>query len=194
MEATSSKRGKLVVISGPAGVGKSTIVRQALAATGAQYSVSVTTRPMRLGEVDGRDYRFVGRAAFEEMIREGRLLEWAEVFGNLYGTPSEPVQQAIAQGRTIILEIDVQGALQVAKAMPSAEFVLILPPDQRELEARLKGRGSEDEESLRRRLGKARQEIDTARASGVYHYIVVNDDLKQAVTEVVRIVQGESSE
>ncbi len=184
--------GKLVVISGPAGVGKSTIVKRALSRTGAAYSVSTTTRAPRPGEVDGRDYCFVDRPAFEKMIAEGRLLEWADVFGNLYGTPAEPVRRAIADGRTIILEIDVQGALQVYRLMPDATFVLIEPPGEQELYRRLAGRGTESPESLQRRFAKARQEIQAARDSGAYRYFVVNNDLETAVNEVVNIVKQET--
>ena len=120
-------RGKLVVVSGPSGVGKSTIDKEVVERSGAIFSVSITTRQPRPDEVDGRDYRFVDRETFERMIQRDRLLEWAEVFGNLYGTPSEPVRQAIADGQTILLEIDVQGALQVHEKMPDATFVLIAP-------------------------------------------------------------------
>lgn len=190
----SEKRGKLVVISGPAGVGKSTIVREVLRQTGAEFSVSATTRAPRAGEVDGRDYRFVGPPAFEKMVQQGQFLEWADVFGNLYGTPAEPVRKAILEGRTILLEIDVQGGMQVARSMPEATFVLIVPPDEAELERRLRGRGSEGEESLRRRLAKAQAEMEAARESGLYKHIVVNDDLEYSVPKVVKIVQGESSE
>ncbi|MFB3891480.1 MAG: guanylate kinase [Phycisphaerae bacterium] len=182
--------GKLVVISGPAGVGKSTIVERVLALTGAARSVSMTTRRPRANEVDGRDYYFVDRPRFEEMVRNGELLEWADVFGNLYGTPEAPVRKAMAEGRTIILAIDVQGGVQVYRKMPDATFILILPPSMEALEQRLRKRRSEDEASLRRRLGKAKEEIAIATGSGAYRWRVVNDELEQAVREVADIVKG----
>jgi guanylate kinase len=181
--------GKLVVISGPAGVGKTTIAAEVAVRVGAKLSVSATTRPPRAGEADGTHYRFVDRATFERMIARGEFLEHAEVFGRSYGTPAAPVKQAIADGRTVLLNIDVQGGLQVAAAMPNAVFVLLLPPNMDELRNRLAGRGSEDAAALERRLAKARQEIATATNSGVYKYNVVNDDLQRAIDEVVRIVE-----
>lgn len=183
------KTGKLVVISGPSGVGKSTIVRRALARAGASYSVSATTRRPRPGEVDGRDYDFVDRATFEKMIAEGQMLEWAEVFGDYYGTPAGPVREALAAGRTVVLEIDVQGGQQVHEKMPEAAFVFIRPPSEQELQRRLDGRGTEGPEALRRRLETARQEIRTADASGIYTHSVVNDDLGRAVDQVVQVIQ-----
>jgi len=152
----------------------------------------VTTRRPRPGEVDGRDYCFVDRARFETMIAGGELLEWAEVFGNLYGTPAKPVAQAIGQGRTIILEIDVQGALQVHGKMPGATFVLIVPPSDDELLRRLTGRGTETPDALRRRFAKAREEIAVARASGAYKHCVINNDLETAIKEVVEIIRQEN--
>jgi len=185
-------KGKLFVISGPSGAGKSTIVRRVLERTGAVYSVSATTRRPRPGEIDGREYRFVDRSTFERMIRDGSLLEWAEVFGELYGTPAGPVQEALNAGRAVILEIDVQGALQVHEKMPEAVFILIEPPGREELTRRLQRRGTETPEAIRRRLDRAAEETDTAVRSGVYNYRVVNDDLDQAVEQVVEIINKES--
>jgi guanylate kinase len=182
-----------VVISGPSGVGKSTIRQEAVRRTGATYSVSATTRPPRAGEADGRDYYFVDRPAFQRMIDNDELLEWAEVFGRLYGTPAAPVKQALARGRTVILEIDVQGGLQVHRKMPEATFILVLPPGEAELARRLAGRGSEDAAAAARRLAKAKEEIGTAERSGAYKYRVVNDDLEQAVRRVVDIINEERS-
>jgi guanylate kinase len=180
-----------VVISGPSGVGKSTILKQALEQTGAVFSVSATTRQPRVGEVAGREYYFVTRPAFEEMIRLGELLEWAEVFGNYYGTPWPAVLETIAAGKTVVMDIDVQGGLQVHKKMPDARFVLILPPSIEVLRQRLAGRGTETSESLACRLAKAQEEMSAATASGVYNYRVVNGDLVQAVSQVVAIINGE---
>lgn len=184
-------RGKLVVISGPSGVGKSTIDKEVLHRTGAIFSVSLTTRQPRPGEVEGRDYRFVDRDSFERMIERDRLLEWAEVFGNLYGTPSEPVRQAVADGQAILLEIDVQGALQIYEKMPDATFVLITPPSDKVLRERLKGRGTEDEKTFRQRLGKAKEELRIARESGAYDHVVINEDIEAAIKQIVDIVELE---
>ena len=189
MANAAQARGRLVVVSGPSGVGKSTIARQVAARTGAELSVSATTRPPRPGEVDGHDYRFVDRAAFDAMVRQGELLEWAQVHGNCYGTPRGPVCQALEAGRTVILEIDVQGGMQVAGQMPSAVGVLIVPPSDIELARRLNGRGTDSDEVVRRRLAKAREEIATAQASGAYQHTVVNDSLEAAVEQVARIVE-----
>jgi guanylate kinase len=185
--------GKLVVVTGPSGVGKSTIVRELVRRTGASFSVSATTRRPRDGEVDGRQYRFVDRPTFEGMVERGELLEWAEVFGELYGTPSAPVRRAVEAGRTVVLEIDVQGGIQVHREMPDATFVLIEPPSDEELARRLAGRGSEDPRALARRLAKSNEEIRAARESGAYNHCVVNDDLDAAIEKVVRIVVEESA-
>jgi guanylate kinase len=183
----------VVVVSGPSGVGKSTIVRKVLARTGAAYSVSATTRRPRAGEIDGRDYRFVDRPTFERMARDGELLEWAEVFGNLYGTPAGPVREATAAGWTVLMDIDVQGAMQVHRRMPEATFVLILPPSDQALRERLANRGSEDGAQVERRLAAAKSELDTAQRSGIYAHCVVNDDLETAIDAVTAIVQQESA-
>lgn len=183
--------GKLVVVTGPSGVGKSTVVREVLRRTGAEFSVSVTTRKPRPGETDGRDYRFVGRTAFENMVKHGELLEWAEVFGELYGTPAGPVHEAIQAGKTIVLEIDVEGGIQVRDKMPDATYVLICPPGDQVLADRLTGRGSETPEKMRDRLAKAAQEMAAARTSGVYNHEVINDDLETAIQQVVAIMNQE---
>lgn len=189
-ESQMSEKGKLVVISGPSGSGKSTIVAQAMKRTGAEFSVSVTTRKPRPGEVAGQHYRFVSGEEFEIMRRSGELLEWAEVFGQLYGTPTKAVAEAIEDGQSVLLDIDVQGGMQVYGKMPSATFVLIVPPDGEELTRRLRGRGTEGQAELAERLAKAQAEVAVARDSGIYGYEVVNDDLERAVNQVVDIING----
>ncbi|MFA6134503.1 MAG: guanylate kinase [Phycisphaerae bacterium] len=192
-QAETSGPGRLIVISGPSGVGKSTIVKEVLGRMGLDFSVSATTRARRPAEVDGRDYRFVSREEFERLIQADGLLEWAEVFGNYYGTPAGPVRQAVEAGRTILLDIDVQGAMQVHGKCPAARFILIEPPDEKMLEIRLNGRGTEDDASKARRLAKAREELAKARSSGVYNHYVVNDDLETAIRQVVGIINQESA-
>ncbi len=184
--------GRLIVLSGPSGVGKSLISRNVVRRTGAMFSVSVTTRPPRKGETDGREYRFVDRPTFERMIERNELLEWATIFGNLYGTPAGPVQKAVASDKTVLLEIDVQGALQVHEKIPEAIFVLVAPPDEEELWRRLQERGTENAESLRMRYGEARDELRAAQQSGAYGHVVVNDDLETAISDIVKIVQEHS--
>ena len=185
------KSGKLVVVSGPSGVGKSTIVKEVLSRTGAAFSISATTRRPRTGEVDGRDYRFVSRDEFERMIAAGEMLEHAEVFGEYYGTPAGPVAEQLARGETVVLEIDVQGGLQVHEKAPDACFVLIAPPDGDELRRRLTGRATDARNVVERRLAEAENELRIARESGSYGHIVVNDDLERAVEEVISIVARE---
>ncbi len=186
-----ARTGKVVVVTGPSGVGKSTIVRELLSRTDAIYSVSATTRKPRPGEVEGRHYRFLDRPTFEKMIQHSELLEWAEVFGEYYGTPAAPVRRAVARGRTVILEIDVQGGRQVHEKMPDATFVFILPPSQGELKKRLSGRGTEPAGGVQQRFKRAQEEVREARESGIYTHMIVNDDLPAAIVQVVAIVTEE---
>lgn len=189
----SDSQGKLVIISGPSGVGKSTICKEIIEKLDAFLSVSATTRARSESEQDGREYVFLTREDFQAKIAEGEFLEYAEVFGNYYGTPKQPVDDALAAGRIVILEIDVQGALQVKKERPEAQTVFILPPHKRELQKRIDSRGrGEDEITKKRRLETASREIATAWQH--YDHMVVNDDLDQAVQEVVDIIQEKIKE
>ncbi len=188
----SSDRGVLVVVSGPSGAGKTSICNELLRRLpDAVWSVSVTTRPRRPAEVDGQNYRFVSPQRFHEMRDRGDLLESAEYVGNWYGTPKAPVQEAVAAGKSVVLEIDVQGGMQVARAMPDSVRVFVLPPTHETLEARLKGRKTESSEQLHKRLEQADGEIAVARDSGCYQYFVTNDVLEDTVNEVVDIIQRE---
>jgi guanylate kinase len=180
-------RGLLVVIAGPSGVGKGTVhtrVRSAL--PDSVLSVSATTRPARAHEREGVDYRFVDRASFEGMVARGDLLEWAEYAEHLYGTPRAPIEAAVADGRIVVLDIEVQGALQVRDQDPDALLVFLSPPSFDELERRLRSRGTEQEEDLARRLEIAHREVAERDRFDV---VVVNDELDRCVDEVVAAIE-----
>jgi guanylate kinase len=182
-------RGKLIIISGPSGVGKSTITRQLIERLDDTWlSVSVTTRPQAPMEQNGREYWFLSRSEFHQRIADGSLLEYAEVFGNLYGTPRDKTEEALAAGRTVILEIDVQGAKKVKAMYPQATMIFILPPSDKVLAERMTHRGRESGEVAARRLGGAGSEI--AAAGDLYDHMVINDDLERAIREIVQIVEN----
>lgn len=181
-------RGRLVVVSGPSGVGKGTVVRGVLSARpDLTLSVSATTRDPRPGEVDGVHYRFVGDAAFDRLIERGAFLEWAEVFGRRYGTLADDVEEARASGRDVLLEIDVQGARTVRERVPDAILVFLRPPSEEELRRRLAARGTETGASLQARLREARREMDEADR---FDHVVVNDRIDEAVAEVLAIIDA----
>lgn len=179
--ADGRDRGVLIVLSGPSGVGKTTIVRTAREQFDGVFSISATTRAKSDQERDGVDYLFLTPDAFQAMIDDGAFLEYAQVFGkDSYGTPRAPVEEALHQGRVLFLDIDVQGAQQVRAAMPDAYMIFIEPPSIDELRRRLEARGRDDAEAIERRLAEARLEMERAHASGVYDAFVVNDDLPRA--------------
>jgi guanylate kinase len=183
----TKKRGLLIVISGPSGVGKDTLIKRLLELDrNLRYSVSCTTRPPRPGEVDGVDYSFVSPERFQQLIDEGAFLEYATYNGNLYGTLAERVERARADGHDIVLKIEVQGAEQVRKRVPDAVFIFVAPPSTQELARRQEARNSEssDDMALRRKI--AAQEMELAKH---YDHVVVNDELERAVAVVLAIIQ-----
>lgn len=185
-----AERGLLIVFSGPSGVGKGTVRQEIFSTPDHQfeYSVSMTTRPKRPGEVDGVDYFFRTREEFKELIKKGQMLEYAEYVGNYYGTPLTYVNETLDKGIDVFLEIEVQGALQVKKKVPDGVFIFLTPPDLDELKDRLVGRGTDSEEVIRQRIKRAKEEIALMRE---YDYAVVNDEVPLAAERVKRIIEVE---
>ncbi len=181
--------GELFIVSGPSGAGKGTICKRLIEETdNVELSVSATTRAPREGEVDGVNYYFIDKKEFEKRIKKGGFLEYAEVFGNLYGTPKKPMEEKLEKGIDVLLEIDVQGAAQVKKNYPEGIFIFVLPPSLKELRNRLVKRGTDTMEVIENRLSQAMGEI---RQMFEYDYFVVNDDLNEAVEKVKDIVSAE---
>jgi len=185
-----TERGLLIVLSGPSGVGKGT-VRKAIFDSednDFQYSISMTTRKKRVGEVEGVDYFFRSREEFEELIAAGEMLEYAEYVGNYYGTPLSYVQKTLDEGKDVFLEIEVQGALQVKDKVPDGVFIFLTPPDLTELRSRITGRGTDSAEVIDERMQVAREEIEMM---ALYDYAVVNDEVPHAVQRIKDIIASE---
>ena len=183
-------KGLLVVISGPSGVGKGT-VREALFKREGHdlvYSVSMTTRKPRVGEVDGREYYFVTEEEFKKRIGEGKFLEYTQFVGNYYGTPLDKVNEHLEEGKEVVLEIEVDGAGQVREKMPNGVFIFVAPPTMADLKKRLKRRGTESDEVIEERFNKAKREIGLAE---LYDYIVVNDTVENAADKIMAIIRSE---
>ena len=191
MSSIVKNTGKLFVLSGPSGAGKGTICKRLLEETDKlDLSVSMTTRKPRVGETEGVSYFFTEKEVFQEHIKKGNLLEYAEVYGNYYGTPKTPVLDKLSRGIDVILEIDMQGALKVKESYPDGVFIFILPPSMTELRKRLTGRGTETAEAIELRLGEALKELSYIVK---YDYCVVNGVLEEAVARVKAIVVAEHS-
>jgi guanylate kinase len=188
--AAVARRGLMLVLSSPSGAGKTTLSRKLLDTDpSVELSVSVTTRPMRSGEVDGRDYRFIDRARFDAMVRDGELLEWAEVFDHCYGTPKQPVQTALSAGRDVLFDIDWQGTQQLREKVPTdLVSVFVLPPSVAELERRLRARALDPDDVIKRRMAKAADEMSHW---AEYDYVVINRDIDKAFSDVCAILAAE---
>ena len=182
-------KGILFVVSAPAGCGKDSILEKALSKDiNLTYSVSATTRAMRAGETEGISYYFKTRGEFEKMLSEGELLEHTEYCGNYYGTPKQTVEEVLADGKNVVLKIETEGAGNVKKMLPDAVLIFILPPSMEELSRRLHKRGTEDEDTIQKRLKQAETEISNAYN---YDYVIVNGDLDAAVNDFVSIIKAE---
>ncbi len=184
-----TRRGRLIFISGPSGAGKSTICRRLAELLPAEFAVSATTRPGKPQDAWGKRYLFVTEDNFKQRMEAGEFLEYALVFGNWYGTLRQPVEESLEQGRIVLLEIDVQGGIQVHKLFPAALGVFILPPSPEQLEKRLRDRGRDDEQTMLRRVTEAQQEVRVAQECGSYSLMVINQTLEKAVEEIANHIQ-----
>ncbi|HZK43591.1 MAG TPA: guanylate kinase [Syntrophomonadaceae bacterium] len=186
-----NRKGILFVISGPSGVGKGT-VREGLMekVRNIKNSVSATTRPPRIGEVDGQDYFFISKEKFEKLVEQDEFLEWAHVYSNMYGTPEKFVQQVLDKGIDVLLEIDIQGALQVKKKRPDGVFIFLAPPNIEELTYRLIARGKDSQGSIEQRVKASRAEMSYIDR---YDYLVINDDIEDAIKNIESIIIAERS-
>ena len=189
-ESRGLRRGIIFILSAPSGAGKTTISRAALKAIGGlEASVSLTTRPPRSGEVEGSDYRFVSEEEFQRTRVAGELAEWAQVFDASYGTPRGPLERAVAEGRDILLDIDIQGAKQIKSSYArDAVTIFVMPPSFNELEGRLRGRATEDETAITRRLERARSEVS---AYPEYDYLIINSNIETSLEELRAVVVAE---
>jgi len=187
--ATVLRQGVLLVLSGPSGTGKGTICKALLRSSPAiHYSISITTRAQRIGEENGVNYWFISTAEFNKMRQQEELLEWAEVYGNYYGTPRHYVEEQLAAGHDVILEIDIQGAMKVKKSFPQGVFIYILPPSLEELEKRIIQRGTDSDQVIRQRLGCVKEELACAQD---YNYVVINDVVEVATSQIKSIIEAE---
>ena len=181
-------KGTLFIVSGPSGCGKGTVLAEIIKQDNVYYSVSATTRAPRPGEVNGVNYHFLSKDEFEQLIANDGVLEYASYCGNYYGTPKQPVEDMLAEGKNVILEIEVQGALKVMEKCPEAVSVFILPPSLKELRRRLHKRGTESEEVIEKRIGEAAGEIGKAVN---YDYVMVNGELETAVSDLLSIINSQ---
>jgi len=185
--AYQRERGHLFILSAPSGTGKSTLCRALLTHfPGLQYSVSHTTRAPRKGEREGRDYRFISLAEFERMIEQGKWAEWAKVHGNYYGTSADDIENHLSAGRDVLLDIDVQGTAQILKRFPDSVPIFIMPPSMDELKVRLEKRGTDNRETIKRRLAEAENEI---KQKDRYRHVVINDQLEHAIEALIGIIR-----
>lgn len=186
-----NQKGMLIILSGPSGVGKGTVRAKLFdSIDNIEYSISMTTREPRVGEVDGVDYYFVSREEFDKNVEEGNMLEWAEFVGNCYGTPLDKVNQLLEQGKNVLLEIEIQGAMQVKEKVEDGLFIFLMPTSLAELEKRLRTRGSEEDHIVQERLAKARRELPLR---DNYNYVVINDEVDKACNQIIDIITLEKT-